>query len=114
MPGRPDCALLLIAMLSVSQPARAGDETDYSAPYVTVENGELVTKYPAKEHAASVAGASQPVAEENEQDTSEATAVTPPEGGPAIYVALGFLLIALVGAALLLVRRRQRRASTAV
>ncbi len=29
----------------------AGDEIDYSAPYVTVENGELVTRYPAKEHA---------------------------------------------------------------
>ncbi len=30
----------------------AGDEVDYSAPYLTVENGELVTRYPAKEHAA--------------------------------------------------------------
>ncbi len=29
----------------------AGDEVDYSAPYLTVENGELVTRYPAKEHA---------------------------------------------------------------
>jgi hypothetical protein len=28
----------------------AGDEVDYSAPYMTLENGELVTKYPAKEH----------------------------------------------------------------
>lgn len=31
--------------------AYAGDEVDYSAPYITVENGELVTRYPAKEHA---------------------------------------------------------------
>ena len=29
----------------------ASDEVDYSAPYLTVENGELVTRYPAKEHA---------------------------------------------------------------
>ena len=29
----------------------AGDELDYSAPYITVENGELITRYPAKEHA---------------------------------------------------------------
>jgi hypothetical protein len=29
----------------------AGDEVDYSAPYITLENGELVTRYPAKEHA---------------------------------------------------------------
>jgi hypothetical protein len=37
-------------VLSSIQPAHAGDEVDYSAPYVVVENGELVTKYPAKEH----------------------------------------------------------------
>jgi hypothetical protein len=30
--------------------AMAGDEVDYSAPYITLENGELVTKYPAKQH----------------------------------------------------------------
>ncbi len=29
----------------------AGDEVDYSAPYITVENGELITRYPVKEHA---------------------------------------------------------------
>lgn len=29
----------------------AGDEVDYSAPYITVDNGELITRYPAKEHA---------------------------------------------------------------
>ena len=28
-----------------------GDEVDYLAPYLTIENGELVTRYPAKEHA---------------------------------------------------------------
>lgn len=28
----------------------AGDEVDYSAPYITVEHGELITRYPAKEH----------------------------------------------------------------
>lgn len=32
----------------------AGDEVNYSAPYVTVENGELVTRYPAKDHAPDV------------------------------------------------------------
>ena len=31
--------------------AHAGDEVDYSAPYMTVEDGKLVTKYPAREHA---------------------------------------------------------------
>jgi hypothetical protein len=28
-----------------------GDQVDYSAPYLTVEDGELVTKYPTNEHA---------------------------------------------------------------
>ena len=35
---------------AATPPASAGDEVDYSAPYLTVENGELVTRYPAKEH----------------------------------------------------------------
>ena len=49
--------VLFIASLSMRLPGidcgcvYAGDEVDYSAPYITVENGELVTRYPAKEHA---------------------------------------------------------------
>lgn len=41
---------LLAVALTAAAPALAGDEVDYSAPYVTVENGELVTRYPAKAH----------------------------------------------------------------
>lgn len=33
-------------------PLFVGDEVDYSAPYITVEGGELVTKYPTREHEA--------------------------------------------------------------
>ncbi|NNC77613.1 MAG: hypothetical protein HKN77_06570 [Woeseiaceae bacterium] len=40
--------VLVFLMPGVSH---SGDEVDYSAPYITVENGELVTKYPAKTHA---------------------------------------------------------------
>lgn len=43
---------LFMASISLTT-VQAGDEVDYSAPYLTVENGELVTKYPAAEHAAS-------------------------------------------------------------
>ena len=43
-------AILLFVMFAVPRVAPAGDEVDYSAPYLVVENGELVTKYPAKEH----------------------------------------------------------------
>ena len=43
------CLTFCMAQWAV-EPARAGDDVDYSAPYVTVENGELVTKYPNKTH----------------------------------------------------------------
>ncbi len=43
--------LWLVSSLGGVGVAAAGDEVDYSAPYVTVENGELVTRYPAKPHA---------------------------------------------------------------
>ena len=54
------CAVLALS-ISASL-VRAGDEVDYSAPYLVVENGELVTKYPAREHEA---GDSAPVAAED-------------------------------------------------
>lgn len=44
---RPIAIALLVGMVAS---ALAGDEVDYSAPYLTLENGQLVTKYPAKEH----------------------------------------------------------------
>lgn len=43
--------LWLVSSLGGAGVAAAGDEIDYSAPYVTVENGELVTRYPPKAHA---------------------------------------------------------------
>ncbi len=53
---RKNFVVLLLALLSTLLSdidcgcAHAGDEVDYSAPYITVENGELVTRYPAREH----------------------------------------------------------------
>ena len=43
-------AIFLVFMFATPLIAPAGDEVDYSAPYLVVEDGELVTKYPAKEH----------------------------------------------------------------
>lgn len=40
--------------------AGAGDEVDYSAPYLVVENGELVTKYPPRQHDAAPGAAAEP------------------------------------------------------
>lgn len=48
------CLLLASLALFLSGSATAGDEVNYSAPYVTIENGELVTKYPAKNHGPDV------------------------------------------------------------
>lgn len=42
--------ILLFFLFAVPLVAMAGDEVDYSAPYMVLEDGELVTKYPAKEH----------------------------------------------------------------
>ena len=43
-------AILLVLMIAVPNIAAAGDEVDYSAPYLVVEDGKLVTKYPGQEH----------------------------------------------------------------
>ncbi|MDX1499097.1 MAG: hypothetical protein R3176_04315 [Woeseiaceae bacterium] len=45
-------ALGLCATLGAlsAAPAVAGDEVDYGAPYLVVEDGKLVTRYPGKEH----------------------------------------------------------------
>lgn len=76
----------------------AGDEVDYSAPYITVENGELVTKYPAREHGAAAedavtpaTGSGEPVAESNSRIAWIAAALIP-----------------LLVATFLLIRRRSR------
>lgn len=42
---------MAIVVLMLSLPVPAGDEVDYDAPYLTVVDGELVTRYPAKSHA---------------------------------------------------------------
>jgi len=63
-------AIVLLAYSCGS--AFAGDEVDYSAPYLTLENGELVTKYPAKEHDPNVPQPQTAVA-----DTAEPGAPTP-------------------------------------
>ena len=57
-------AASLLLLLFVSPVLLAGDEVDYSAPYIVVEDGKLVTKYPAQEHAGqSTDVASAPAAE---------------------------------------------------
>lgn len=63
-------AILLFAVFVVPRVAPAGDEVDYSAPYLVVENGELVTKYPAREHeGAAVAGDPQADVDATPSDT---------------------------------------------
>lgn len=71
----------------------AGDEVDYSAPYMTLEDGKLVTKYPAKEHDPSA--------------TQPATATTGTTGSttPAQPTPLGIVLVlAMIALAVFLSR----------
>ena len=63
-------AILLFVFLALPLVALAGDEVDYSAPYLVVEDGELVTKYPAREHeGAAVAADTQADADATPSDT---------------------------------------------
>ena len=64
-------AILLLVVFAVPRVAPAGDEVDYSAPYLVVENGELVTKYPAREHeGVAVAADTQADADATPSDTA--------------------------------------------
>jgi hypothetical protein len=82
----------------------AGDEVDYSAPYLVVEDGKLVTRYPGQEH--------QPGAGSEPASADQAAGPgTSPDGAPIADMrsATGWLvgtavLAAAVGG-LLLVRR---------
>ncbi len=78
----------------------AGDEVDYSAPYVTVENGELVTRYPAKEHAPD----DIPVQPESGPDG----AVKPPIQESLSLLITGLLAAIVVIAIVAGIRRHQR------
>jgi len=95
-------AFLLFIIFAVPRVAPAGDEVDYSAPYLVVENGELVTKYPAKEHAGAL-----PQADTQASDT---TASPQQQVGLENVWAIAGVAIAVVIALLLLIKRgRQRR-----
>lgn len=95
----------VFAGLLASSHTHAGDDVDYSAPYVTLENGELVTKYPAREH---VAGA-QPTDAAGADSATLAEQTTVPNKLWAIAAAA----IGAALAVLLLVKRRQQRDPTA-
>lgn len=78
--------LIAVALLAfVPGSSFAGDEVDYSAPYLTVENGELVTKYPAREH---------PTDEAKSPASEEITSA--PVLGSSLLLLLGLALAVIV------------------
>ncbi len=91
-------AILLIVVFVVPRVAPAGDEVDYSAPYLVVEDGELVTKYPAKEHA----GASP------EADVQESKATESPQQKVGLDTIWGKAAVAIAVIIVLLSIRRRR------
>ena len=93
-------AILLFAVFVLPRVAPAGDEVDYSAPYLVVEDGELVTKYPAKEHA----GASP------EADVQESKATDSPQQKVGLDTILGMAVVAIAVMIVLLLSIRRRRA----
>ncbi len=91
-------AILLFAVFVVPRVAPAGDEVDYSAPYLVVENGELVTKYPANEHA----GASP------EADAQENKMAESPQQKVGLDTIWGMAAVAIAVMIVLLSIRRRR------
>ncbi|HET6629640.1 MAG TPA: hypothetical protein VFG91_07685 [Woeseiaceae bacterium] len=74
---------LLPAVLLLSGPASASDEVDYSAPYMTLEDGKLVTKYPAKPHTKAATAAGVP------DSGGTANGAASPDPGGAVGVGPG-------------------------
>lgn len=91
---------LLLASFAVTAPALGGDEVDYSAPYLVVEDGELVTKYPNREHEN---GADE--AADDEAKTYVPGAADAANRGGVVAAALAAVIVCL----LLIVRRTRRR-----
>lgn len=80
------------------------DDVDYSAPYLTVENGELVTKDPSKEHEKAVASAQTQEAVDSPEMEPEAAADS---AGSTVYMmAAGAGFLVLLG---VLAFRRSRK-----
>jgi hypothetical protein len=112
---RSRCTVLFVAAWVLTgfagldnSPAFAGDEVDYSAPYVTLENGQLVTKYPAKEHDPNAQVTTASGAEPsglNAPGTSSAPGAEPKKLWVIAAAGIGLIL-----GLLLLIKRRQRRA----
>ncbi len=93
--------IMLFVIFAMPLVAPAGDEVDYSAPYLVLEDGELVTKYPAKEHA----GASP----EADTQASKTTESPQPQVGLDNVWAIAGLAITVVIALLLLIKRGRQR-----
>ena len=91
-------AILLFAVFVVPRVALAGDEVDYSAPYLVVEDGELVTKYPAKEHAGALP----------EADAQENKATDSPQQKVGLDTIWGKAAVAIAVIIVLLSIRRRR------
>lgn len=94
-------ATLLSVFFAVPLVVSGGDDVDYSAPYLVVEDGELVTKYPAAEH--DGASAENDVAPGETNESSAADVDTRNYWGIA-----GAVVIAIV-AALVMIRRGRPR-----
>ena len=94
-------AILLFAVFVVPRVTPAGDEVDYSAPYLVVENGELVTKYPARDHEGA------PL----EADVQAGETPAPPDQKIAVDNAwiIAAVAIAAVIALLIMIKRRRQR-----
>ncbi len=106
MPRRRIAAIaaISVAIILTGLPAAssvAGDEVDYSAPYLVVEDGQLVTKYPAKEHSAVAAAPASEGAEENKRERGKSRG--------RWWLIAGFAIVVLTAGIFILQRRDRQR-----
>ena len=92
----------MVALAIVALPAYAGDDVDYSAPYLVVEDGELVTRYPAREHEATDARTAAP---------TDATVAVDNSSEPVKTWLIVAVVLAVLAAVVEYVRRRSQTGS---
>lgn len=91
---------MMLALVCFAPAVLAGDEVDYSAPYLVVEDGKLVTKYPGQQHQAQPVEGADTTATETPQTDAD---VRGPAAQPWLFT--GAVLAVLLAGLAVTMRR---------
>jgi hypothetical protein len=113
--------MILAGVLLMTEHALASDQADYSAPYITFEDGKLVTKDPTKElvtaqpgtHSTDDAGNAETIMPEPSSAMTDITANqtegSVAESGLVRYIAIASSAVILFITAIIYYKLRSRR-----